>query len=81
MTSKTSALMRRLLLRKGVDTANDPALRRVLGPVHLVLLGVSCIIGAGVYVMTGAAAANYAGPAVVVSFALAGLACAFTAFC
>ena len=60
---------------------SDAALQRSLGPINLVLLGIGCIIGAGVYVMTGVAAANYAGPAVVLSFALAGFACAFAAFC
>jgi APA family basic amino acid/polyamine antiporter len=54
---------------------------RTLGPVQLVLLGVGCIIGAGVYVMSGVVAADYAGPAAVVSFALAAVACAFTALC
>jgi basic amino acid/polyamine antiporter, APA family len=60
---------------------SEAALQRSLGPVNLVLLGIGCIIGAGVYVMTGVAAANYAGPAVVLSFALAGFACAFAALC
>ncbi|AKM09486.1 amino acid permease [Croceicoccus naphthovorans] len=56
-------------------------LKRSLGPVQLVLLGIGCIVGAGIYVMTGAAAANYAGPAVLLSFVLAGLACGFTGLC
>jgi APA family basic amino acid/polyamine antiporter len=56
-------------------------LKRSLGPVQLMLLGIGCIIGAGIYVMTGTAAANYAGPAVIVSFLIAGLACGFTALC
>jgi amino acid permease len=60
---------------------SEAALQRSLGPVNLVLLGIGCIIGAGVYVMTGVAAANYAGPAVVLSFALARFACAFAALC
>ena len=54
-------------------------LKRTLGPVNLIMLGVGTTIGAGIYVMTGTAAANYAGPAVLLSFLLAGLACAFTA--
>jgi APA family basic amino acid/polyamine antiporter len=85
MSSKASALQRRLMLRKSIhqaaDRADGPSLRRSLGPVNLVLLGVGCIVGAGVYVMTGAVAANYAGPAVVLSFALSGLACGFAALC
>ncbi|MBV1836426.1 APC family permease [Acetobacter estunensis] len=55
-------------------------LRRTLGPIQLTMLGVGSTIGAGIYVMTGTAAANYAGPAIVLSFMLAGLACLFTAF-
>lgn len=55
------------------------SLRRTLGPVHLVLLGVGSTVGAGIYVMTGVAAADYAGPAVLLSFMLAGVACLFTA--
>lgn len=56
-------------------------LKRSLGPVQLVLLGIGCIVGAGIYVMTGSAAANYAGPAVILSFLIAGFACAFTGLC
>ncbi|MBB6123729.1 amino acid permease [Sphingobium subterraneum] len=75
----------RLFLRKSLDSvrrdSSETGLRRHLGPIQLVLLGIGCIIGAGVYVMTGTAAANYAGPAVVLSFGIAGLACAFTGLC
>lgn len=49
--------------------------------MHLLLLGVGSIIGAGIYVMTGAAAANFAGPAVLLSFLVAGAACAFAGLC
>lgn len=55
------------------------SLRRTLGPMHLILLGVGSTVGAGIYVMTGVAAADYAGPAVLLSFMLAGVACLFTA--
>ncbi|MBI1941550.1 MAG: amino acid permease, partial [Acidobacteria bacterium] len=57
------------------------SLKRVLGPVNLVSLGIGAIIGAGIFVLTGAAAAKYAGPAIVLSFVLAGLACVFTGLC
>lgn len=57
------------------------ALPRTLGGMHLLLLGVGSIIGAGIYVMTGAAAAHYAGPAVLLSFLVAGVACGFAALC
>ena len=72
-------------IRKSVESvraeAGETGLHRTLGPIQLILLGIGCIVGAGVYVMTGAAAANYAGPAVIVSFALAALACALIALC
>ncbi|WP_380876090.1 amino acid permease [Sphingomonas sp. DBB INV C78] len=75
----------RFLIRKPLADVRDDAahhgLHRALGPIHLVLIGIGCIIGAGVYVMTGTAAANYAGPAVMISFVIAGLACAFTGLC
>jgi basic amino acid/polyamine antiporter, APA family len=56
-------------------------LQRVLGPVHLVMLGVGAIIGTGIFVLTGTAAANQAGPAIMASYLAAGLACAFAALC
>jgi len=56
-------------------------LKRTLGPLGLVSLGVGCIIGAGIFVITGTAAADYAGPAVVISFVISGLACVFAALC
>ncbi|MET0155110.1 MAG: amino acid permease [Rickettsiales bacterium] len=56
-------------------------LKRPLGKWNLVALGVGCIIGAGIFVMTGTAAANHAGPAVMVSFIFTGIACALVGFC
>lgn len=56
-------------------------LHRILGPISLTSLGVGAIIGAGIFAMTGRVAANDAGPAVVLSFALAGIACIFAAMC
>ena len=44
------------------EVAADHSLKRVLGPVNLVLLGIGAVIGAGIFVLTGQAAANYAGP-------------------
>lgn len=61
--------------------ANSHGLRRTLGPMHLVLFGIGCILGAGIYVLPGTAAANFAGPAVMISFVIAGTACALTALC
>jgi len=56
-------------------------LRRILGPVQLTSLGVGCIIGTGIFVLTGAAAHDKSGPALILSFALSGLACIFAALC
>ena len=63
------------------EVAADQSLKRTLGPVNLVALGIGAIIGAGIFVLTGQAAANYAGPAIVYSFILAGTACAFAGLC
>src|SRR3546814_7585782 len=70
-------------IRKSVDQIRaetaDHGLKRSLGPFNLMFLGVGSTIGAGIYVMTGTAAASFAGPAVLISFVLAGFACAFAA--
>ncbi len=68
----------RLLLE---EMAGDNRLRRVLGPVQLTSLGVGAIIGTGIFVLTGVAAHERAGPAMMLSFVMAGLACAFAALC
>lgn len=52
------------------------SMTKVLGPVSIVFMGIGAIIGAGIFVLTGTAAALYAGPAVILSFVLAGIACA-----
>jgi basic amino acid/polyamine antiporter, APA family len=75
-----------LFLRKDISTlqaevGSDQSLKRALGPVNLVALGIGAIIGAGIFVLTGQAAANYAGPAIVYSFILAGTACALAGLC
>jgi APA family basic amino acid/polyamine antiporter len=57
------------------------ALKRTLTALDLTLLGIGAIIGTGIFVLTGTAAANQAGPAIVVSYAAAGLACGFAALC
>lgn len=75
----------RLFARKSIETlqrqTQENGMRKVLGPLQLVLLGIGCIVGAGIYVMIGPAAANYAGPGVMLSFLIAGAACALTALC
>ena len=69
-----------VLMREAGETEGT-ALKRALGPVNLITLGIGAIIGAGIFVMTGAAAAMYAGPAIMLSYALAGLGCAFAGLC
>lgn len=81
MAKRTGHLTIRKPLADIRADADGHGLTRSLGPVQLVLLGIGCIVGAGIYVMTGAAAANYAGPAVILSFVIAGTACAFTGLC
>ena len=63
------------------EMKDEHRLNRVLGPVALTSLGVGCIIGTGIFVLIGVAAHDKAGPAVTLSFALAGLACVFAALC
>ena len=63
------------------EALTDKSLHRALGPLNLVTLGIGCIIGTGIFVLTGTAAAQNAGPAVVLSFALAGIVSAFAALC
>jgi APA family basic amino acid/polyamine antiporter len=59
----------------------ENTLHRALGPIDLVMLGIGAIIGTGIFVLTGVAAVDHAGPAVVLSFAVAGLASALAALC
>ena len=56
-------------------------LKKVLGAFELTMLGIGAIIGTGIFVLTGVAAADYAGPALVLSFIISGMACAFAALC
>lgn len=63
------------------EILTDHRLKRALGPVNLTALGIGAVIGAGIFVLTGQAAAKYAGPGIVFSFILAGCACAFAALC
>src|ERR1700744_6651071 len=61
--------------------AEEHELHKTLGPVHLTMLGIGAIIGAGIFVITGQVAADYAGPAVLLSFIVAGLCCLFAGLC
>ena len=77
-----------LFARKNIDELQADAahegahtLKRSLGPLNLVSLGVGAIIGTGIFVLTGTAAAQHAGPALILSFVLAGVGCLFAGLC
>ncbi len=63
------------------EMAGEHRLRRVLGPVQLTSLGIGAVIGAGIFVSTGAVARHTAGPALMLSYVVAGLVCAFAGLC
>ncbi len=75
----------RLLAKKtdfsDADVHDGPKLKRTLGPWGLTALGIGAVIGGGIFVITGQAAAEHAGPAIVLSFIIAAVCCSFTALC
>ncbi|QDR82262.1 amino acid permease [Sporomusa termitida] len=73
------SLFRKKNIAELIRTSEKNGLRKTLGATDLVLLGIGCIIGTGIFVLTGVAAAKYAGPGIMLSFVLSGLACAFAA--
>ena len=79
-------MTRRLFWKKPIShllevSESEKGLKKVLGTPALFLMGLGAIIGAGIFILTGVASADYAGPALVLSFVFAGLACLFTALC
>ncbi len=74
-----------LFARKSVEQMHaehaSGELKKSLGALNLVLLGIGCIIGTGIFVLTGRAAAEFAGPGIMISFVITGLLCAFVALC
>src|SRR6185503_5191654 len=77
-------------LNRLISDANDPhanegshggSLKRTLGAFNLTMLGIGAIIGAGIFSLTGTAAAYYAGPGIVYSFIIGGILCAFAGLC
>ncbi len=80
-----SGLIARMFARKTVAQVQQESasseLKRTLGKWNLLLLGIGCIIGAGIFVRTGSAASLHAGPAVLLSFVVAGIVCAFAGLC
>ena len=79
------SITQRMFARKSIAQVQRETqtseLKRTLGKWNLLLLGVGCIIGAGIFVRTGSAAALHAGPAVLLSFVVAGIVCAFAGLC
>lgn len=69
------------LLRQEAAASGENTLKRSLGAFNLVAIGIGVIIGAGLFSLTGIAAANHAGPAVTLSFVVAAVGCAFSALC
>ena len=63
------------------ESKGQHGLKRSLNALNLTTLGIGAIIGAGIFVLTGQAAAQYAGPAIVISFVISGIACAFAGLC
>ncbi|QWT21460.1 amino acid permease [Bacillus sp. NP157] len=78
-------MLKQLLAKKTAhadpDDSHGPALRRTLGPWGLTALGIGAVIGGGIFVITGVAAAEHAGPAIILSFILAAICSVFTALC
>ncbi len=68
-------------LRAEADATGERSLKRTLGVFDLTALGIGAIVGAGIFVLTGTAAALHAGPAVPISIIVAGIACAFAGLC
>jgi APA family basic amino acid/polyamine antiporter len=79
---KTQLLRRKPAVMLLAEADGDgPGLKRALGALDLTMLGIGAIVGAGIFVLTGVAAAQYAGPAIVMSFVVSGFACAMAALC
>jgi APA family basic amino acid/polyamine antiporter len=74
-------LAKKTLEMLDAEAKGENRLRRILGPIGLTSLGVGAIIGAGIFVMTGRAAAQDAGPAILLSYCVAGMGCLFAALC
>jgi len=69
------------MIRNEAEDTSEHSLKRALGATNLVALGIGAIIGTGIFVLTGSVAAQNSGPAVVLSFVFAGIACAFAGLC
>jgi len=79
-------IMRDIFRKKSIkilleETQGEQSLKKALGSFELTMLGIGAIVGSGIFVLTGVAAAKFSGPALVLSFIIAGLACTFAALC
>src|SRR5471030_1258768 len=63
------------------DAEGSHSLSKTLGATSITAMGIGAIIGAGIFVLTGTAAAQFAGPSIILSFVLGGIACAFVGLC
>jgi basic amino acid/polyamine antiporter, APA family len=63
------------------NEGGEHSLKRALGPINLISIGIGGIIGAGIFVLTGTAAAQFAGPAIIISYIIAGIGCVFAGLC
>jgi APA family basic amino acid/polyamine antiporter len=79
--AKLGAIKPMSALLQEAHKEGEHELKRALGPVNLITLGIGAVIGAGIFVLTGQAAAIHAGPAVTLSFIMAGITCAFAGLC
>ncbi len=82
---KVTPPLGRIFMRKSVEQMHaehaGSELKKSLGALNLVLLGIGCIIGTGIFVLTGRAAAEFAGPGIMISFVITGVLCALVALC
>ena len=69
------------MIRTEAEDTSEHSLKRALGATNLVALGIGAIIGTGIFVLTGSVAAQNSGPAIVLSFIMAGIGCAFAGLC
>ena len=79
-------MTRKIFWKKSISqlseiTEGDKGLKRVLGTPGLLLMGIGAIIGAGIFILTGVVSALYAGPGIILSFVISGIACLFAALC
>ena len=78
--SKNNLFITKPLPQLFSESKDSGGLKRSLTALNLTTLGIGAIIGAGIFVLTGQAAAQYAGPGIVISFIISGLACGFRGF-